>query len=468
MKKLRVLSLILALAALFTVIGCTFASSAEDALLGAAEDKPIITEPIHLLSSFDKSIGGNIPSGHGQNQTRMVTVSSGTYIGVMYGQDTTEEDAGITYPFTVIRVNNDGSLQTIFESVAHNLGGTVSMMADKNENVWVYTGWGTQSGKAYFNVWRIDTKTDEVTLFQSVQKTKGVGGKMVAFIDPEYNRIYAVHSASKFFGWCAFDITTGEWQPALYVKVDNSVCYHYAYGDGKGGFYCVHERDDANDNIFCNIDGMRVSEAQKIYRSRQIDADYMWDEGLLFYVPDAGVKEVISQPLTECVFDVANGCYPNWYNASADLIWDFDTNLMYAGVAYLDNGKPGIQNEIFIIDLNNDRQVISDQSLPFLYGENFHYNIRFYLDTEDNLWLLITNEHDGYIEVWKGEGELKNDFRLVYNEKLPGAFYSVYSIIISTNRSGSIPSDVAHFMLESRSDWHYMELDFAALRELVK
>lgn len=466
MKLKKTLSLVFSVLMIATLVGCAFISSAEETA-PVSDTKPIITDPIAVLAPFGKETG-DVPTGHGQNQTRMVTVSTGTYIGVMNGYQTTVDDAGVTYPFSIIRINPDGTSQLIFDDFAHNGGGTVTMMADKNENVWVYTGWGTQSGKAYFNVWRIDTKTDEVTLFQSVQKTKGTGGKMVAFIDPEYNHIYAVHSASPFFGWCAFDIGTETWEKALYVKVGNGVCYHFAYGDGKGGFYCVHERDDANDNVFCNIEGMRVSEAMKTYRSRSINAGYMWDEGLLYYVPNAEVNELISTPLTECIYDVENGCYPNWTNASNDLFYDYSTGLMYAGINYLDNGVPGNKNHVFVIDINHDREVISDQMLPFLYGDDFAYNHRFYQDLEGNLWLMITNQRDGYIEIWKGEGELKKDFRLVYNEMLPGNFSTVYNVICSTNRSGSIPSDIAHIMIQQNSDWYYMEIDFAALREMAK
>ncbi len=464
MRKLRFAALGLALVTLLTLSSCAFGSSAAETTATGAMSG-IVSDPIDTMTKDGIFIGSGVPSSHGQNQTRLVHVSSGSYLGVLTGEETSEDDVGVTYEFSIIRVNPSGEVELLYTGKTHNNSSTITMMADKDENVWFYTSWATQSGLFVYNVWEYEVATGEITQYSSAQKVKGGGGKPVSVIDPEAGKIYAVQGGKFYFSWCAFDIATKTWGKSQSQKTDAMYAYTFGYGDGKGGFYIVNERADANDLIFCNIDGMRVSDAMKQYRSRKIDADYMWDQGNLIYVPDANEKDWDPRVITPVVYDVENGVYPNWSNAYNDLIFDEANGLMYVACCYADNGEPGIKNHIFTIDMNDDRKVINDQVLPYLCGDDFEYFHRFYMDAEGNLWLILTNGHDNYMEIWQGTGTNKTDFKLVYNERLPGNISDGDALIAATSRGGSIPSDTAHVIIEFRGIWYYMTIDFAALRE---
>ena len=112
MRKLRFAALSLALVTVLALSSCAFcASAAETTATGAMSG--IVSDPIDTMTKDGIFIGSGVPSSHGQNQTRLVHVSSGSYLGVLTGEETSEDDVGVTYEFSIIRVNPSGEVELL-------------------------------------------------------------------------------------------------------------------------------------------------------------------------------------------------------------------------------------------------------------------------------------------------------------------------------------------------------------------
>ena len=463
MKTIRILSLALAVATLLGLsVGVCSASAADSTPTSAS----IVSNVYDVVGAAGKEIG-DVPSSHGQNQTRIVAAESGVYMALLTGDSVTDKESGApAYEMSLIRRTPDGKTELLYSEMIIGTSTTATAMVDKDGNVWLYSGWAEMSGLFVMNVWNYDVATGTIEKYQSKQKAKG-GGYSIAVIDPAYGSIYAIFCGDLYFSWCAFNIETKEWAKIQSVRTNQRYCYHFGYGDGKGGFFIVNERDVANGDVFSNLEGVRVAEAMRTYRSRKIDAGYMWDEGNLFYIPNALEKDYTRIVITPVIYDVEKGVYPNWTNGHNDLFYDAVTGLVYVACAYDDNEVPGHLNHIYVLDANNNFEMVSHKVLPYLQGEDSSYFHRFYQDNEGNLWLMLTNGNDAYLEIWQGTGELKDDFRLAYNEKIADSFSYGDSILVAGSRGGSIPSDVARGIMRYRDTWFYMDIDFAALRVKV-
>ena len=460
MKHIRILAFVLAI---LTLSVCAFGVSAAET---TASLSSIVSNVYDVVAAAGKELGDS-PSGHGQNQTRIVAAESGVYMALLTGDSFTDTESGtIAYEVSLIRRTPDGETQLLFTDTIVGTSTTATAMVDKDGNIWVYSGWSEQSGLFNMNVWNYDVATGNIERYQSRQKAKG-GGYSVSIIDPACGKIYAVCCGDLYFTWCPFDIATKSWGKILSVRTDMRYCYHFGYGDGKGGFFIVNERDAANNNVFSNIDGVRVSDAMDTYRSRKINAGYMWDEGNLFYVPNAEEKELVHQVIAPAIYDVEKGVYPNWTNAQNDMFYDAATGLVYVASSFDDNEVAGHLNHIYVFDANNNFALVSHQILPFLMGENSTYSLRFYMDLQGNLFLMVTNGHDAYLEIWQGTGLDKDEFRLVYDEKIAANFSSGDTILVAGSRGGSIPSDVCHTIMTYGGTWYYFDIDFAVIREMA-
>ena len=435
--------------------------------VSAATEETEAGQPI-ISSSFDPvaAVGreyGNAPYSHGQHQTRIVSTDTGVYMVILTGNSDSDDFHSNIYNFSVIRVTPEGETQLLYEDKVYGTSTTAVIMADADGNIWIYSGWTTPNFLISLNVWCYDVSTGEITLYNDCQKVKGGGGYSAATIDGKVGHIYAFLSGDLYFSWCEFDIETKQWQKAQSVKTGTRYCYHFAYGDGKGGFYVVNERDVSTMGVQSNIDGLRVSDALSTYRSRKIDAGFLWDEGHLIHVPDANKNEMDCRIIMPVIFDVENGCYPNWTNVKNDLILDEETGLLYVLVNYDDNVEPGIVDHIFVYDTQNDLALVSHQEISFLQGQNAAYYHRFFTDTAGNLWLIVLNDADAHCEIWRGCGEHKDDFRLVYDGELPGLDMGG-TFLLTSSRGGSTPSDVTYCISYYCSSYRFFSIDFAALR----
>ncbi|MCQ2424148.1 MAG: hypothetical protein MJ088_04545 [Clostridia bacterium] len=474
MKLRRIISAFFALLMLGAVV-LVSAASAED---GTGAVASAVSEPFDVIAAADTTTG-NVPWAHGNNQTRLVNVSSGTYIGVLTGDSFSSGDWGSTYNWSLIRVLPDGkTVEKLYSDIVYGVSTTITVMADAEENIWVYSGYTNPFGSVDFNVWKYDVASGEITHTMGRKKPKAKDlGYSVAFIDPVANKIYAVATTGGAgidgdFCWNTFDITTGEWGNPQFFREHDRYGYEYGYGDGKGGFYVLCEQSGPNDYMMSNLEGMSVGDAMRQFRSRKEDANFMWDEGHLIHVIDAANSNAYENIVIEPArYDVERGVYPNWASGEGDLLTARRDGLVYALSSQEDNGTIGIRNTVYVFDPNNEFACLGSKVLEDLYfGADYCH--RFFEDTEGNLYLVRSCQESADVEVWSltfADG--KFDIKLAALEDLGGSASAVGqtgTFFISTSRGNSTPSDVAHCIIKVESSYHYFEIDFAKIRASMK
>lgn len=468
--KIRRFSVLVTVLLLLPLILCVFMSSAADEKPVYGQ-KSVISQPFDALAPAGLSIG-DVPSAHGNNQTRIAVAPSGVYLGVLTGDKWSEPGLGAGYTMSLVKVNPDGTAEQLFSDSIFGTSTTATIMVDKAGDIWLYSAWANANGGIDFTVWHYNVSTGETEKFTASKKPKGNSwGYSVAVMDAELGKIYGVITGgvgtAAFFGWCPFDIETKEWGPANSVRCDARYCYHFGYADGKGGFFVVNDRDAENYDVESNISGMRVSEAMEQLRSRKGAGNYVWDEGHLIYIPDAYGKEWENLIIDPAVYDVEKGVYPNWVNNNCDVILDKENGYLYVLGVQDDNGTPGIEDWLFIYDVNDHFRLVEKKVVSFLMGPNATYFHRFYLDAEGKLYLVLTADSRHWIEIWMADGEVPySDFRLVCEQDFEeGLGKSNARVMISaTERNNSIRSDTGSFILSTGGSWYYFTIDFAALR----
>jgi len=465
--KLRMISFLLLVMFLIPsgLTGCLAAYAEEDADIPrfSGEDLQVISVALDAL----KLSGVNAVSmgNHGANQNRVVSVSSGMYLGVMLEpkDDYTNEEVQAT----IIRVNADGTADLIYKDFIADGSTTVTIMADKNEDIWMYSGW-TDGKYLYFKVWQYDVSENKTTAFETVQATRGDDGGYgysTAVIDPGNQKIFALAPGGDvpgWFCWCEFDMVTKEWLPYKTVQTPYRYCYNHAYPDGAGGIVLVGERDILNRSVESNIPGLSVLDAMKKYRSRGVDADYMWDELYLIHIPDPAVESLVEVELEGATYDVEAGLYPNIKNNGfGDTFLDSNGNL-HTLYTTDDDGIAGMYMNHKIYDISEGLKEIYSNRISFLYGDNTAYGARMFEDLEGNVYILASpHRAKSQIEVWKATDDLNTQYKLVHNEFLQGVGdRDGGGMILANNRNNSTPSNTASFIVDLGT-WYAFTIDLA-------
>lgn len=441
--------------------------SAESALPN--EDLQVITTGLDALTLA--GVDGIAMLNHGGNQNRVVSVSSGVYLGVMvtpnnqYTKDLVQA--------TMIRVNADGTSETLCTDFIAGGTATVSIMADKNEDIWMYSGWEVQGQQIVFKLWHYDVSENTTTAYTTEQRLVGDQqgfGYAIAMMDAKNDKIFAITPAGDtpgWFGWCEFDITTKEWKPFVTVETEYRYCYNFAYPDGNGGFFSVTQRDIKNWSVRLEI-GMSVSDAMRTYRSRKLDADYMWDELHIIHIPDPSVAEFEDLIVEEATYDVLNGVYPNIKNGgNGDAFVDSNGNLHVLFTSD-DDGIAGVYINHKVFDISEGFKEISSNRMTFLYGDNTNYCARMYEDLAGNVYIFaLPTVAKSQIEIWKSTDELNTQFKLVHNETLNGAGDTTGGgMIMANNRNNSTPANIATVMIDmavsSYASWYVYSIDLSS------
>lgn len=465
--KLRILSFILLIMLVlpFGLTGCLATYAQEDFVWPEAPDETLQVVSVGIDALGLSTIVGDRMANHGANQNRLVYVSSGAYLGAMVTPR--HEHISDYHAYAcLIRVNPDGTVDTLYKDfiLGADSSTTVTVMADKNEDIWMYSGW-QGNGQFMFKLWHYDVSEDRVTEYSTNQRLMidDGFGYSVAMIDAENNKIVAMAPGGDVPGemlWVQFDIEKKEWNQHQMVILPGRYCYLHAYPDGKGGVIVLDERAVLNQSVESNIPGMSVMEAIKTLRSHYQDANYMWDELHLHRIPDPTTSEFEDLIIEDATYDVENGIYPNTRNGYGDMFMGSDGYLHILYTSQCD-GIAGFFMYHKIFDVSDGFEEIFFEEISYLYGRNTLYCARMYEDLEGNVYILaMPTCTDAMIEVWKATDDLCTDFELVHSEYLRGVDGATgNAFILANSRNNSTPSNIAHFSLAVLDSWYTFEID---------
>jgi len=466
MKTTRLLSAILFWLILSSTLTGCLASYAEETSAPVDDDLKITSDAIDVLALV--GLGGESVGNHGAHQTRVVSVSSGTYIGVSVNPSIQyDSDNGERYMAVLLRVNHDGSVEKLYTEYTLSGSTTVCLMADKNEDVWMWCGWSEGTAdELQLKLWHYDVSENIVNSYETIQKV----GEMrygSSLIDAENEKIYAIMNGGGGIGgimlWCEFDMKTKEWQKAVALDIDYRICYHYSFPDGNGGFVTVAERDVMGPSVASNVPGLSVGDAIKQLRSRWLESDGLWDELYLLHIEDPTVAEAKLITVEEATYDVENGVYPRVLNVYNDVLLDANGNL-HVLYTMEDDGVAGIQRRHKIYDVSDNMKLLYEGDTVALYGKTVNYSNRFFEDAAGNVYILASCEHaSSQVEVWKATDELNSQFKLVHIEALNGMGQTLgmNAFIIGNRRSNSTTSNIASVIVPNNDTWYAFSIDLS-------
>jgi len=463
MKTKLIIFILLVLLLLPTLLTSCLATFAEEEVVCPS----VPDESLYAISAGLDTLAlartvGNRMENHGGNQNRVVYTSSGTYLGIMLSTIHPHISSNQVQA-AMIRVNEDGTAETICTDFISDGSTTVSIMADKKDDVWMYSGW-ENNGFFHFKLWHYDVASDRVTAYDSTQSLV-LGdsyGYSVAMIDAAHNKIYAFSPGGETPGymlWCEFDIELKEWKQHRAIMLDSRYLYLHAYPDGKGGILLQGKHGKLLKDVIFE-DGVSAFDAIKTYRTRSFDWGYLGDALHLLYIPDPNVAELQNIVVEDATYDYKNGIYPNQRDGWGDMFITSDGHLHFLYTVDAD-GVPGIYTHHKIYDISDGFKEIYHERMKFLYGDKTLYCARMYEDLSGNVYIFAMDESEkAVMEVWKATDELSSKFKLVHNEALRCNTNSFDGrIILANNRNNSTPSDIASFIYAANGTWYLFRLD---------
>ncbi len=492
--KIRTIATVLVLSLLLTGLATVFTVAGEP----QADGKGASGDGVRILSdtvvAFPTTSDDGRPmttgsaTGHGNNQTRIVSTDTGVYITTPLQDETVNYDTTTT--IGLWHLNNDGQIdmaKILTDSAKGVAAGTTSnIMADNDGNIWVVCQY-IDNSYCDLLTYMYDPKTGELHDYSGhVFVTRGTSyGKAGTIMDAKLGKIYSVvvggeGSKSGHLLWFSFDIATKTWSKCHYKKVACCAYYHYGFADGKGGFTTICENVRTNADAKTDIEGMSVAKAIETFHSHHQVASYCWETATMVYVPNADEDVGYEWTITPAIYDVENGLYPNDFNSNNDIYFDRETGLAYAICTLLDNGEVGNIKHLYIMDTNKVNENVDEdgpyeikvhKTIEFMLGYSETYTQHIYKDTEGNYYIIAIASHTGRVEIWKATDNLFSDIRLVWTEDFQGVLTltsaaNSYGLIIATNRNNSVEDDTAELILWVTDKWYYFSVDFAALRNV--
>ena len=462
MKRLLAAALLAALLTSCLILGVF----AEAPLVTSAEKRPIVSEPVGVTHPVGTTTLSS--SYHGGNQSRVVSVSSGTYVGIL----TNEEADGDWGEMSLIHISNDGVTRLIKtdKCLGSNVNGvTVTIMADNNEDIWVYCGWDDYNTQAVTNVWFYDVSEDTVTVYSETESIVygGSYGYSVANINPDDGMIWAVFNGGNVPGWLmvkGFNMNTREWGELVAIKVPDRMLYHYGFPDGNGGIILVTQRGPSNSYTIADT-GETVRNAVKRLHNMHDDSTYTWDKLYIFHIPDPTKKEFEQITITEPVYDVENGVYPNINHAACgDVLLD-SKGILHVAYYESDNATPGTHFFVKSYDTKNNFNYLGGGEILYTYGRDMGGNSRFFEDTTGQVYIINSydTENGDYIGIWAAMDESGTEYRLVWDDKV-----TVGGCYVANSRNNSTPSDIATMLADYDDDYAVIKIDIGAIRAMMK
>lgn len=462
----------------------------------AQKKEYIFSEIIDIAKAgADVTTGEN--AGHGGHQTRIVHTEHGDYAA--YITDSIKASDGKQLDeFSIVKINDDGTTELIFQEYKVYDSSQVGVFADKDGNVWAVTV-GDNKLKDQFDgraeaiiatAYRVDKDTDETTGYNIIsQRATSVGYGYSSFCyDEAYDRIYTLTSSGDEPGeliWLIFDMKTLTWdKQARAISTAHRQCYPYIYADGKGGMIILNERD-----IQCaaagypevgNNDGLTNEELRKFDRW---SANYLWDQLELYYIPDVYKEEFSSTIVAEADYSRVKGTqdernslefrktneYPNFQNnKGGDTFLD---NNGYLHIIYAKEYLLSAYNretvertwvhDVYDISDPNNMKCLSSTDIIDDATLSYECSFRMYQTKDGTLYLISGQVNkktgEGDIIVYKLDGTPESGYE--QRENVASTPYTGDSIInISNNRSNSTADDNIAVLIMSGNEYKYMQI----------
>ncbi|MBQ7922787.1 MAG: hypothetical protein IJ325_09470 [Clostridia bacterium] len=379
------------------------------------------------------------PIYHGGQQMRVVHTERGTYAA--FGKGFAEES------FYVAKIAPDNTV-TLLHCGEFDRDGSapIDIGQDINGDIVV----SSSTGSKLF-IYIFDKETDAVTEYAApavfTSPEYAYPGYAQTLFDFENRKVYVFANGGMFLDgytleWFTFDMETKQWSETSLCHVMQGLrrhCYIFPFTDGNGGAYIVGTRSTSIESVSDQL--QNTSGKDK----------YVWDEILLFHIPDLTSTENITYtPVQEAyterghegiwsyivnnqhggVFMDADGYlhityYYNIYNLSATPL-EFDANLHWRHAIY--DGMECIYNE----------------KIELQKGNNYTYNkpqIR--QSTDGTLYMIVCvqGQNPMQIEIYKAEDALGKTWKLETIKTFDDVG-SVPSFSISEVRNGSTQDNI--------------------------
>ncbi len=292
----RIISLILSLAMLLGIL--VIPTQALDPSFS-------VGTKINIKSQTGLAMGDD--AGHGNHQTRTVHTSHGDYAAYITGTYTDSKGQTVN-KWTLFKIDPAGSARAIFTGEKYYDSSQVSLLVDRDENVWAITS--TSDSRRNYSAealdcraYKVDAATDAVTKYASIITSGGAKdgyGYASCFYDKYKNRIVVIHAGGDYvkgqkaasFNWTIFDVNTCTWQSNIRsVKIDARHCYIFGYIDEKGGLMIIAQRDIKAASLgypeIGSNDGLYYADQQYMKENgiTRWAANYCWDQLDLYYFP---------------------------------------------------------------------------------------------------------------------------------------------------------------------------------------
>ena len=421
-------------------------------------------------------------SNHGGGQTRMVYTKSGVYFALF----TKVEDDDLI-GISLIHINDEGGGDLVYDTVQpYRAGGPmVSVMADEEGNVWMYSGWEDaerRDGHYFwdFNAWKYDPTTGETTLYAESRFYKNIsslcysgGGYSSCSIDIPNHRIFAVVNCGEkpgYMEWAYFDMDTCTWSEMHSVKLDYRYCYTFIVPDGTGGVHLFNLRDVKTDMIKTDF-GKSVSSTARNTHTSWYDNNMLFDEWDYFHIPNLDEDVVENQTAVEPAFyDYMHGIYPQYGANSSDIFMDSKGYLHFIfeaneAVVY------GDRSVHVVYDVRDGKfEEVFRQHITFAASVKCAYFCRCYEDLEGNFYVACIRAGGSHIEVEVyGSDDPTKEVKFLYGENAIEKDVEASGVggtALSSSRNGGIMDDKMYIGLCSDS-WFCFSIDFAKLRAFL-
>ncbi len=346
------------------------------------------------LSETGRTPGPN--SAHGNHQTRTVHTSHGDFAAYITGSY--QSDKGTVDTWTLFKIDaQSGKAEAVFESEKYYDSSQVSLLVDKEENVWAITATSDNRRNAAnealdCRAHKYDPSTGEVTTYKSIisggaQDGYGYG---TSYYDPVGDRIVVVLAGGDYksgsatgasFNWTTFDMTTGRWgRYVYYAKIPARHCYMFGYVDDSGGLMLIAQRDIKCSSLgYPEIENdLGITAADREYMWDNYifrwSAGYCWDQLDLYYIPNLKKSALITYSVEEADYSRVIGTQSERY--------EFENRLT--------NFYPAIQN-------NNGGDLLTEKTPDGRTLLHITYNVAF---IQAAMYRPVAQESIWYHQVW--------------------------------------------------------------------